>query len=156
MRRLLRPLALLLVLFAAGCAAPLPRTIVHEPVRYERYIDEDVDRYVDLLDYELALTHRQERRIERMLESRIRHLLEHTPARDHRRVYPFPRDRRGGDRGTLRRWWRDADRHVARLLTRRQAEEYRYLARRGYLGERSEREREQERGRGRGRGRGRF
>jgi hypothetical protein len=87
----------------------------------------DADRYADLLDRELGLDGRQERDVEILLEQRVEGLLRNTHPRDHRYVYPFPRDQRLS--ATARRWWDDTDRTLNRYLDARQRDEYRYIAR---------------------------
>lgn len=92
-----------------------------------RSIGRDADAYTDLLDHELGLDGSQESLVERVLERRAEDLLRRTHPRDHRYVYPFPRDPRRSD--TARRWWEDADREIERYLDSRQRDEYRYIAR---------------------------
>src|SRR5690554_2127468 len=91
----------LLALVASGCA-----TTVYQraPERFDRYVEADVAEYVRWIDRELNLSRDQERRIERMLESRTRHLLANTPVRRHAHVYPFPREKRRHN-AAQRRWW---------------------------------------------------
>jgi hypothetical protein len=89
-------------------------------------VDRDADRYTDFLDRELGLDGSQERSVEAVLEHRAEDLLRRTHPRDHRYVYPFPRDQRLS--GTARRWWDDVDREIERYLDRRQRDEYRYIA----------------------------
>lgn len=117
----------LLALFAGGCT-----TYVYERAYdadyYRNRVEDDVRRYVAMLDYELDLSPAQERRIERLLESRTRHLLANTHVRRHDRVYPFPRRRHGR---VARDWWRDADRHIGRVLQGRLADRYFDLIRTG-------------------------
>lgn len=117
----------LLALVASGCA-----TTVYQraPERFDRYVEADVAEYVRWIDRELNLSRDQERRIERMLESRTRHLLANTPVRRHAHVYPFPREKRRHN-AAQRRWWQDADRHVGRILSSRQADRYFDLVRDG-------------------------
>lgn len=124
--------ALFVVLvLASGCA-----TYVYErgydSDYYYRRIEPDAVRYVQMLDRDLQLDRDQARRIERLLQSRARHLLDHTPVHAHGRVYPFPRERRH-HRRAVRSWWRDADRHIGRVLSARQADRYYELLREGRL-----------------------
>lgn len=92
-----------------------------------RSIGREADRYTDFLDRELGLNGGQERSIQIILERRAEDLLRHTDPRDHRYVYPFPRDQRLS--ATARRWWDDADRDINRYLDPRQRDEYRTIAR---------------------------
>lgn len=118
-----------------------------------RQVRRDADRYTDFLDRELRLNGRQERAIETLLRRRAEDLLRRTHPRDHRYVYPFPRD---GRNRAARSFWDRADRDINRILNRRQRDDYRYIARaldRG--GERSYRRDRDRRGRGHDRGRGR-
>jgi hypothetical protein len=97
----------------------------HQTTEY-RSIGRDAERYTDLLDRELGLNGSQEYSIERVLEGRAERLLRSTHPRDHRYVYPFPRDQRLSD--TARRWWDDTDREINRYLDGYQRDEYRYIA----------------------------
>ena len=106
MRRAALSLALLACLAAAGGCATYVYDRAYDADYYHRRADDDVARYVSLLDRELDLSHDQERRVERLLASRTRHLLDHTRAYEYRRVYPFPREHRSYSRAR-RDWWRD-------------------------------------------------
>ena len=132
MRRAALSLALLACLAAAGGCATYVYDRAYDADYYHRRADDDVARYVSLLDRELDLSRDQERRVERLLASRTRHLLDHTRAYEYRRVYPFPREHRSYSRAR-RDWWRDADRHIGRVLSRRQADRYYDLIREGRL-----------------------
>lgn len=121
---------LAVLLLAGGCAAHLHHR-AYDPAYYRHRVDDDARRYVRLVDEALRLDRDQERRMARLLQSRAYHLLDRTPVHAHDRVYPFPRDRRHGR--AVRVWWRDADRHLARVLTRGQADRYYDLVRDGYF-----------------------
>ena len=132
MRRAALSLALLAVFaLASGCATTVYQR-AYDADYYHRRVDDDVRRYVSLLDRRLDLARDQERRIERLLTSRARHLLEHTSVRSYDRVYPFPREGRRHNR-VRRDWWRDADRHIGRILSPRQGDRYYELLRHGGL-----------------------
>jgi hypothetical protein len=122
---------LALFLFATGCTRYVYDN-GYDRDYYLRRVEADVDDYVRRLDRALDLRSEQEGRIERLLESRTRHLLGQTRAYHHDRVYPFPRAHRSYGR-VARAWWRDADRHIANVLTERQADHYFDLVRDGRL-----------------------
>ncbi|HLT48536.1 MAG TPA: hypothetical protein VK002_14985 [Rubricoccaceae bacterium] len=109
-----------------GPGRPYPGGDYRQTPEY-RSIGREADRYTDLLDRELGLNGTQERSIEALLERRAEGLLRNTHPRDHRYVYPFPRDQRLS--AAARRWWDDTDREINRYLDRRQRDEYRYIAR---------------------------
>ena len=92
-----------------------------------RHIRRDADRYADLLDRELRLSGRQERAIEHILRERAEDKLRRTHPRDHRQVYPFPRDQRMSR--SAQNWWQNTDRQIERHLNRNQRAEYRHIAR---------------------------
>ena len=132
---------LVISLLGAGCAAHVYEAgvayeVVHESPRHgSRYyhrVDRDARGYVNHLDYYLRLTHRQERRINRLLKNRAYDLLDRTARSEHYRVYPFPRNYGRKTHRIARRWWHETDRRIENLLSRRQIREYRALTDRDY------------------------
>ncbi len=99
---------------------------VRRTAEYRR-IRQDAARYANLLKRELRLNNRQESAIQRLLIDRTEHLLQRTRPRDHRNVYPFPRNQRLPR--AARSWWNTTDRQIERSLTERQRREYRTIAR---------------------------
>lgn len=99
------------------------RTTRGEAVIYTR-ISQDANRYVRSLDRTLRLNRRQEQRISQLLADRAYDQVRRTRARE--RAYPFPR--RAADRAT-EKWWRSADKRIARELNRQQKRVYKDIAR---------------------------
>ena len=93
---------------------------------YYRAVQRDARDYADALDRYLRISNREERAVREILEYRAYELLEATRARDHARVYPFPRRP-----GRAERFWALADRDIARVLDRRYHEPYAYYNRYG-------------------------
>lgn len=130
-----------LAVLAAGCAPySIGREGHHRRTRTERVVHRtparaavyrrvpnDARQYTRQLDRALRLNRRQEQAIERLLVDRTVALLDRTNPRLHARVYPFPRQR--ADSREARRWWRDTDRRIERVLDKRQRRVYRDAAR---------------------------
>ncbi|MDT0630996.1 hypothetical protein RQM47_00030 [Rubrivirga sp. S365] len=93
---------------------------------YYRAVQRDVRDYADALDRYLRISNREERAVREILEYRTYQLLDQTRARDHARVYPFPRRP-----GRAERFWAYADRDIERVLDRRYREPYAYYNRYG-------------------------
>ncbi len=98
--------------------------------REYRRISSDAADYARRVDASLRIGSSQERRIRDLLTDRTARLLERTNARDHSRVYPFPR-RFSGESGAARSFWSSADRDIERILGRRDADVYRRYVRAG-------------------------
>jgi len=94
-----------------------------------RTLDRDAARYAREVDRAVGLRGRQSREVEQLVRDRARRLLQQTPPRTHRAVYPFPRNERNA---TARRWWDDTDRAIERTLNSRQRDLYRRFTRGGY------------------------
>ena len=98
--------------------------------REYRRISSDAADYARRVDASLRIGSSQERRISNLLADRTARLLERTNARDHSRVYPFPR-RFSGESRAARSFWSSADRDIERLLGSRDADVYRRYVRAG-------------------------
>lgn len=147
-----RPLLLLALVALGGCAELGAAQDIYRgrlPDRYpgrDRSADSRADDYsrtteyrritADAADYArrvgdaLRLQNQQEDRIRDLLVDRTARLLQRTRARDHRDVYPFPRDFGSSTRAT-RSFWATADRDIERILGRRDADLYRRYVRTG-------------------------
>lgn len=133
------PSLLALALLAALAAGCMPYTIEgrHHRARTERVahrpparsaalyrrVPADARQHARQLGRALRLDRRQERAVERLLVERTAALLEGTSPRLHALVYPFPRLR--AESREARRWWRETDRRIERVLDRRQRRAYR-------------------------------
>lgn len=136
------PLALAAIVALTGCAdyangpwngsRPLPRRapVYDRPgddyrrsSEYRR-VSSDAAEYARYVERNLRSGH--ESAIRQIVSRRAEDLLRRTRARDHSRVYPFPR-RPNQHNG----FWSAVDRDIQNRLGRRHAEEYRYLVRYG-------------------------
>lgn len=93
---------------------------------YYRSVERDAREYADAVDRYLRISNREERAIRDLVERRAYDLLRQTRARDHARVYPFPRRP-----GRAERFWSYVDRDVEQILDRRYREPYAYYNRYG-------------------------
>lgn len=99
--------------------------------RVERQVHQrvgrDVNEYVRWLDGRVRLNSRQANRIDNLLTDRTHRLLNRARPSEYRRVYPFPRERRGAMTRAERQWWDDTDRAIDQVLSGGQRNEYRYI-----------------------------
>lgn len=93
-----------------------------------RRITSDAAQYASRVDRALRIGSGQERRIRDLLVDRTARLLQQTRPRDHRAVYPFPRNT---STRASRDFWDRADRDIERILGRRDADAYRRFVRYG-------------------------
>lgn len=110
-----------------GCATYAMNDVLRGPTSasYHYRIDQDVRRYVGVIDRRIRLGRRQEQNVHRLLRERTFRLLDRTRPSNHRRVYPFPRREYRRMNIVQRSFWRNVDRRIERMLTRAQARRYR-------------------------------
>jgi|GEM_PF-5091321 len=136
------PIALAALVALSGCAdyvngpwdgsRPLPRRAPTYDGRYDDYrrtteyrrVTSDAAEYARYVERNLRSGH--ESAIRQIVARRAEDLLRRTRARDHYRVYPFPR-RHNQHNG----FWSGVDRDIQNRIGRRYADEYRYLVRYG-------------------------
>lgn len=89
-----------------------------------RRVSRDAADYARFIERNLRTG--QERQMRQVTERRAEDLLRRTRARDHARVYPFPRRQ-----GHQNSFWNAVDRDIEGQLSRQKRDEYRYLVRHG-------------------------